>query len=425
MKPFSGLLGIAFLSLTLCFVLPVSAQVTGDVTSPPAPTLTSPPNGDQLDTRNVRFQWDPVADESGVTYNIVVTDMDHGIILHEVSGINVASIDLLLYDAYYSWNVTATDGAGNVGPASGDWYILVVAIDHLAPDTVVTAPNGGEVLDGGSYFPITWYALDQDFTSTPDLKVKIFFSYDFGANWEQIADLQENLGAFAWYVPNIDCDEACLIRVVTENEAGLFGSDDSDFAFTIIYRTFADVPHDHFAFDHIEAIAAGGITGGCKADDPQTPINEALFCPDAPITRGQMAVFIETSLGHEWKGYTGWVFSDVNAASVGEAFCGYIEEFAADGFSAGCGNGMFCPNVPVTRGEMAVFLETALGNPPNQGAGRFTDVPADHPFYGFIERLADDGITAGCGAGKYCVNDPVTRAQMAVFLTTLPTPLSP
>ena len=113
----------------------------------------------------------------------------------------------------------------------------------------------------------------------------------------------------------------------------------------------------------------------------------------------------------------------MNAASVGDAFCGNIEQFAGSGISAGCGNGNFCPNAPVTRGQMAVFVETALGNAPNLPSGSFTDVPADHPFCGYVERLATDGITAGCASGKFCVDDPITRAQMAVYLATLPKPV--
>ncbi len=46
----------------------------------------------------------------------------------------------------------------------------------------------------------------------------------------------------------------------------------------------------------------------------------------------------------------------------------------------------------------------------------FTDVPASHPFYQFIEALYASGITGGCGGGKYCPDSPVTRGQMAVFL---------
>jgi hypothetical protein len=44
------------------------------------------------------------------------------------------------------------------------------------------------------------------------------------------------------------------------------------------------------------------------------------------------------------------------------------------------------------------------------------DVPTSHPFFSYVEALYASGITAGCGSG-YCPDDPVTRGQMAVFLT--------
>jgi hypothetical protein len=55
--------------------------------------------------------------------------------------------------------------------------------------------------------------------------------------------------------------------------------------------TFADVPTSHVFFKFIEALSAAGITSGC------TPPPSPNFCPDAPITRGQMAVFLSTALG--------------------------------------------------------------------------------------------------------------------------------
>src|SRR5207253_9705872 len=60
----------------------------------------------------------------------------------------------------------------------------------------------------------------------------------------------------------------------------------------------------------------------------------------------------------------------------------------------------------------------------------FNDVPTDHPFYSFIEKFSAVGITSGCGGGNYCPDAPVTRAQMAIFLEkalgvfTPPTPVS-
>ena len=53
---------------------------------------------------------------------------------------------------------------------------------------------------------------------------------------------------------------------------------------------------------------------------------------------------------------------------------------------------------------------------PAPGAATFNDVPTSHPFFQFVEALSASGITAGCGTGIYCPDSPLTRGQMAVFL---------
>ncbi len=247
----------------------VISKFTQDTIAPPAPIPTTPPMGDQLDTHNVQFQWNSVSDMSGVTYQIVVNDLANGITLHDVSGITSTNISLLLYDSNYEWYVIAKDGAGNVGPASGLYYCLVAATDPMAPDTTVTAPNGGEVLVVGASYAITWYTLDQDFTSTPDLKIRIFFSYNNGGSWEQIASLGNNPGAFNWIVPNVLCEESCLIRVTAENMAQMVGSDDSDFAFSIIAASSGGDP---------VAADTNPPGGGTVATDTNPP-NKAPFAP--------------------------------------------------------------------------------------------------------------------------------------------------
>jgi hypothetical protein len=47
----------------------------------------------------------------------------------------------------------------------------------------------------------------------------------------------------------------------------------------------------------------------------------------------------------------------------------------------------------------------------------FSDVPASDPFAKWIEQLAREGVTGGCGSGKFCPETAVTRGQMAVFLS--------
>jgi hypothetical protein len=55
-------------------------------------------------------------------------------------------------------------------------------------------------------------------------------------------------------------------------------------------------------------------------------------------------------------------------------------------------------------------------SPNDPNTQTFADVPPSHPFHRFIEALAASGITGGCGGGNFCPNDPITRGQMAVFL---------
>ena len=55
--------------------------------------------------------------------------------------------------------------------------------------------------------------------------------------------------------------------------------------------TFNDVPLTHPLNKFVEALYAAGITAGCSNGN---------FCPDAPVTRGQMAVFLSAALGLHW-----------------------------------------------------------------------------------------------------------------------------
>ena len=81
----------------------------------------------------------------------------------------------------------------------------------------------------------------------------------------------------------------------------------------------------------------------------------------------------------------------------------------------------YCPSDPVTRAQMAIFLLRAKHGsgytPPSVGESTgFTDVPATHWAAAWIKQLAIEGITTGCGGNNFCPETPVTRAQMAVFL---------
>ena len=93
---------------------------------------------------------------------------------------------------------------------------------------------------------------------------------------------------------------------------------------------------------------------------------------------------------------------------------------ALDGVTRGCSNGNYCPNDLVTRDQMAIFLlKSKLGPwfiPPIATGTVFSDVPAGIFGAPWMEELFHEGITTGCGGGKYCPANPVTRGEMAVFL---------
>jgi hypothetical protein len=176
--------------------------------------------------------------------------------------------------------------------------------------------------------------------------------------------------------------------------------------------TFADVPLNHWTWQFVESIYYAGITGGCS----NNPLN---YCPTQPVTRAQMAVFLLKGMygsGYVPPAATGAVFNDI---PVNHPFAKWIEQLDAEGITGGCGGGKYCPSASVTHEQMAVFLlvaEHGTGYTPPAATGVFTDVPTTNGFAPWIEALAAEGITGGCGGGKFCPKTTVNREQMAVFL---------
>lgn len=157
--------------------------------------------------------------------------------------------------------------------------------------------------------------------------------------------------------------------------------------------------------DAIERVATAGVTLGCNP-----PFADA-YCPDRAVTRAEMATFLARGFG--LFAPTGNPFAD-DDGSFHEQDIGSL---AAAGITLGCGPGLFCPHASVTRGEMAAFLTRAAGLAPS-AASPFSDDDG-HPFEADISALAAAGVTVGCGPGLYCPDAPVTRAEMAMFLTRI------
>jgi glucose/arabinose dehydrogenase len=183
--------------------------------------------------------------------------------------------------------------------------------------------------------------------------------------------------------------------------------------------TFGDVPPSNGFWPFVEALFQNGLTAGCTTGMPPD------FCPTQNVTRAEMAVFLVR--GEHGSNYLpppgqGNVFADVPATHPQAAF---IEQLYHDGLTAGCSSDSppsYCPGSDVLRAEMAVFLLRArfgTGYSPPPPTGLFADVPVSYWAAAWIEQLYREGLTAGCGTSplRYCPTDPVTRGQMAAFLS--------
>ena len=175
--------------------------------------------------------------------------------------------------------------------------------------------------------------------------------------------------------------------------------------------SFTDVPRASGFYRFVESLLHHSVTGGCSATQ---------YCPSASTTREQMAVFVlvaKDGPGNVPPSCGAPMFNDVPA---GSPFCPWIEELARRGVVAGCGGGNYCPDAAVSREQMALFVlltkEPGV-TPPACGTPMFNDVPASSPFCSWIEELARRGVVTGCGGGNYCPAAPVTREQMAVFIS--------
>ena len=172
---------------------------------------------------------------------------------------------------------------------------------------------------------------------------------------------------------------------------------------------FLDVPGGHQFYSFVTTLVSNGITAG---------VGGGNYGVDQSTLRQQMAVFL-------LKGKHGLCYvpppcqSDFADVPCPSTFADWIEALADEGISGGCGGGNFCPTNPVRRDQMAPFLLKAKHGSsyvPPACTGTFADVTCPSLFADWIEQLAAEQITSGCGGNNYCPLDNSTRGQMAVFV---------
>jgi hypothetical protein len=192
--------------------------------------------------------------------------------------------------------------------------------------------------------------------------------------------------------------------IVLTNPSGLSGTLRNGYV-----SRFSDIVPLSIFDSHISKLVAAGVTAG---------VGGGNYGPSNNVTRQQMAVFVlkaKHGICYTPPPCTG-DFPDVPCSSN---FAPWIEQFAAEGITGGCGSGNYCPLANVRRDQMAVFLlkgKYGSNYTPPPCTGVFDDVACPSPFADWIEQLAAEQITGGCGATTYCPTTNVARNQMAAFL---------
>lgn len=180
---------------------------------------------------------------------------------------------------------------------------------------------------------------------------------------------------------------------------------------TLAAEPFPDIEEAGFHAPAITILDHMGIIDG-------TQCAGGRFCPNDPIRRWVMAVWVNRAIGLEAPGIGG----GRQYADAGYPWwAGYTEQLADLGITVGCGARAtyHCPYAVVTHGQMAGFLRKAF-DLPQDATSLFADIEGGFSSES-IEAFAATGIPGGCAVypDYFCPEAPVSRGQMATALARL------
>ena len=179
---------------------------------------------------------------------------------------------------------------------------------------------------------------------------------------------------------------------------------------------FSDVPEGSFAWNYVHAAAGAGVMPGCNPYAPAyafcpaeivTRRSMAAFIERAAARTSDAAAGLRRTFRR--RAARQLQLRLHRGSRPGRDHRRVFRRLRA----------LYCPEAPVTRAQMAVFVWKDLhgAQPPPACTGVFADVACPGGFAAdYIEGIYADGVTAGCGGGNYCPNAGITNAQMAVYL---------
>jgi len=252
------------------------------------------------------------------------------------------------------WAVLATAVAGSAGFATRSWL--------AAPAVVPEGPSSGGPVISLLQDPANNPRLNPNW-GTSGVSIRQIHAYQFMPidsgtmyTWDGSTTMKYRTGGTApWFEASLSLPSGVKLRALE-----LYGCD-------------TDATHDIYAWVHVMGSSGPAFYGG-------------------QLTTGTPGC--------------DWYFYDLTSANltVDNLMNGYGIEVRLS--AANLGNKFR---------EVNIYYQLQVSPPP--GTPTFNDVPTSHPFYQYVEALAASGITSGCGGGNFCPDQPLTRGQMAVFLS--------
>jgi spore germination protein YaaH len=177
-------------------------------------------------------------------------------------------------------------------------------------------------------------------------------------------------------------------------------------------KYFSDTQGHWAEGDIVAAATKGWMTG----------VTESEFAPEKPLTRAEAAVVLVRAMGL----VTPVVGNDgvplpSSFKDVPNDYWAAKEIIAAQqkGYVEGVGDGLFAPDLPLTREQISSMLVRILALPPTSVKPPFSDVPQQSWSYGAIASISEKGLVEGYNDGTFRPQAQITRAQMAVLMNRI------
>ena len=117
--------------------------------------------------------------------------------------------------------------------------------------------------------------------------------------------------------------------------------------------------------------ASKGITKGCSQGRFGDGVDDRLFCPTKPVTRGQMAALLYRHVEADYQGQAS-TYEDIDPSAYYAAGVAWLTDFAV---VPGCESNLFCPSHNATRAEAALFIHGVAIRPHMWGAANTDFIP--------------------------------------------------